>query len=222
MPNALAPQPKNALARQTDSIPGLLSAASEYPQYGALVDYLSGLRMMPPISYDGGMGSTGEFVKNSIFGNELPKTGVVKLNYSAGPDTVVHELTHAADSQITNEYYRLTQKQRQTNLTPIEQQFMAGYERLKFNPNLAHIDPNKYPRSAFATRLAPQWAEKNKDYRASENELSGWGMGATVNSEKSRQYAAPQHLDPTMATEFSILLDMATRLQKTQPVTDKR
>jgi hypothetical protein len=45
-------------------------------------------------------------------------------------------------------------------------------------------------------------------------------MGSTVN--RNADSPAPLHIDPSYATEFSILLDMARKLQKSQPVTDKR
>jgi hypothetical protein len=214
--NALAPKPKNALTRQADPMQSLLRQSAEYPQYGELVDYLSARRMMPPISFEGLSG--GSFAQNTVFGNTLPKTGVVKVGYHAGPDTVVHELTHAADDQLSSQYYDLKNKR---NLTPLEQQFLQAYEKLAYNSRTRDIN-EKLPRVNLADKLDPQWASKQGDYRSTSVELPAWGMGAAVDPSSSRRYAAPLHLDPTMATEFSILLDMARKLQKSQPVTDKR
>jgi len=217
--NALAPRPQNALTRQADPMQALLRQSAEYPQYGELVDYLSARRMMPPIQQQYGV--RGEFARNSVFGNELPKTGVVTVGYSASPSTLIHELTHAADYSIDRQYSELNRKR---DLTPLEAQFKQAYEKLVYNPALrldkGEID--KYPRSALAKRLNPKWAQEEKNYRATEKELPAWGMGATIDPSKSQEYSAPLHLDPTLATEFSMLLDMARKLQKSQPVTDKR
>ena len=214
--NALAPKARNAMVSQADPLQTLLRDAAATPQYGELVDYLSARRMMPPIALDGGNG--GSFERNSAFGSSLPKTGVVKIGRFADPGTVVHELTHAADNQISAQYYELKNKR---DLTPLEQQFMQAYEKLAYNSFTQ--DPNQaLPRKILAEKLNPAWAKQENDYRATNAELPAWGMGASVSPYKSREYSAPQHLDPTMATEFSILLDMARNLQKSQPVTDKR
>ena len=213
--NALAPRPRNAFVREPDPMQTLLRESAEYPQYGELVDYLSARRMMPPISFKAGGG--GVFERNAFFGNELPKTGVVKVGRFVGPSTVVHELTHAADNQITSQYYDL--KNKRGDLTPQERQFMQAYEKLVYD----QFGRDKaFPRENLAQKLNPEWAKKQGDYRATSTELPAWGMGSVVDPSNSREYSAPLHLDPTMATEFSILLDMARKLQKSQPVIDKR
>ena len=214
--NALAPKPKNAMVRQADPLQSLLRETAEYPQYGELVGYLSSRRMMPPISIGKTGGASGVFESNSIFGSELPKTGVVKVGYGAGPSTVVHELTHAADTQISSQYYEL--KNKRGDLTPEERQFMRAFEKLAYDP-FGRGD-KALPRRTLAEKLDPAWAKKHSDYRATNRELPAWGMGATVTPDDA--YGRPLHLDPTMASEFSILLDMANRLQKSKPVTDKR
>jgi hypothetical protein len=66
----------------------------------------------------------------------------------------------------------------------------------------------------LADKLAPEWSKENSDYRSASNELSAYGMGSTVPRRSNR---APLHVDPTMATEFSILLDLAQRAQKAKP-----
>ena len=195
-----------------DPLQALLRQSAEYPQYGELVDYLSARRMMPPISMGGTGGANAVFESNSIFGNSLPKTGAIKVGYNVGPSTVVHEITHAADKQISSQYYELLNKR--GDLTPLEKQFMQVYEKLSYD----RFGRDKaFPRKTLAEKLNPEWAKNQNDYRATNVELPAWAMGATVNPSDSREYNAPLHLDPTLATEFSILLDIANRLQKTRP-----
>lgn len=190
------------------------------PQYGELVDYLSSRRMMPPIKYEyirpgtGGTFAYPGFLSNPM---NLPETGVVTVAPGADPSTVVHELTHAADRQISEQYHRLQYKK---SLSPQEKQFMSAFEKLSWNSNEPTNDPKKQPRKQLANLLSPEWVDKNS-YRAGHSELPAWGMGSVVGG-RDTEYKPPLHLDPTMATEFSILMDMATRLQKSYPVTDKR
>ena len=207
--NALAPKPKNALVlREPDRMQALLKEAAESPEYGALVDYLSARRMMPPIQIEGFDG--GAFHRNSFFGNKLPRTGVITVGYRSDPSTVVHELTHAADSQLDSQYYEVKEKAVRGKITPAEQQFAQAYEKLAYDRFNRSKD---LPRLEMAKRLGAEWAKKESDYRATNRELPAWGMGGTVTP--NTDYPAPLHLDPTMASEFRILMDLA---RKAQPV----
>ena len=214
--NALAPKPKNAMVRQSDPLQSLLRETAEYPQYGDLVGYLSARRMMPPIEQKYGAG--GKFEKNTFFGSDLPKTGVVTVGYESGPRTLVHELTHAADDQISSQYYELLNKS--GDLTPPERQFMQAFEKLVSSPGKMFGARPSYTQPLTARQIAPEWAAKKSDYRSTGSELAAFGMGSTVTP--NADYPAPLHVDPSYATEFSILLDMASKLQKSRPVTDKR
>jgi hypothetical protein len=121
--NALAPPSRNAL--QADPVQQLLKQASEAPQYGELVDYLSARRAMPPIRQQP-LGVRGSFDYNTSFGDDLPRTGVVTLGFGARPATVVHELTHAAERQIHHQAFDLQRKSRNQKLNNQEKQFLDG------------------------------------------------------------------------------------------------
>lgn len=191
-----------------DPLPALLRQAAEFEAYSALVDYLSARRMMPLIQQRPMGDVSGSFETNSFFGNDLPKTGVVNVGLRAGPSTVVHELTHAADSQLDAQYAEL--KRKRGGLTQSEKQFMQAYEKLAYD----RFSRDKgLPRRALAEKLDPSWAKKEGEYRATNRELAAWGMGSTV--EPDRFFNQPLHLDPTLATEFRILMDLA---RKAQPV----
>lgn len=210
--NALASRPTNALARQTDPLQSLLIEAAQAPQYGELVDYLSARRMMPPIVQKP-LGAVGEFETPGLYGPEVPKTGVVSLSYRAQPQTAVHELTHAAQRQVEQQYYELERKSRDQQLTPQEQQFVKAYEKLLYTTGRMFGAKPESTQSLTAKRIAPEWAKSKSDYRATGSELAAFGMGSTV--APNLGYPAPLHVDPSYATEFSILLDLA---RKAQPV----
>jgi hypothetical protein len=202
--NALAPKSTNALA--ADYLQTLLQQSAQSPQYQELSGYLASRGMMPKFVQEPLTGR-GKFEYIAGFSKDLPTEGVVSLDYYATPATSVHELTHASERQIHNQAFKLRQKSFKEKLSPLEQQFMGAYSKLMLDPsNLA-----ANPRFELAQRIAPEWAAKKRDYRSSEKELSGFGMGSTV--APNTHYPAPPHIDPTMATEFSILLDLAAKLQ---------
>jgi hypothetical protein len=203
-PNALAPKPLNQLGK-------LLAETAKYPQYGEMVDYLTQREMMPPINQVYlSSGTNGRFRQNVWDSTHLPKTGLIEVKYGAGPSTVLHELAHATDEQVSRDYRKL--KLLGLNFTPEEKRFMTAYEKLSYNPKAYRNDPAKYPRRHLANKLSPEWAKEESDYRSRDNELAGWGMGSTV--QRDTEYNPPLHLDPTMATELLILTDLARRVSK--------
>ena len=209
--NKLAPPSKNALANRTQRL--LRQTAEAGPQYGELVDYLSARRMMPPIELEGL--HEGAFHSNSFFGNKLPRTGVVTVGYASGPSTVVHELTHAADSQLDAQYYEVKEKAIRGKITLAEQKFLQAYEKLARTPVSFSNRQGALPRLDMAKQLDAEWAKKKSDYRATNRELAAWGMESAMTPKSD--YPAPLHLDPTLATEFRILLDLARRAQPVIP-----
>jgi hypothetical protein len=210
MANALAPKAKNALVQ--DPLQDLLTKTAAYPQYGELVNFLTSRRLLPEIKQEFLGTHMGEFnYANPVFGERnFPAAGRLSLNYNAQPSTVVHELTHAADRQMRELYFEISDKARRGKLDPLEKQFLDGYKKLSFGGG----------REKWAAQLAPEWAKEKIDYRASQPELAGYGMASTI--RPNTHNPAPMHVDPTMGTEFSILLDLAQRAQNTKPVTDKR
>jgi hypothetical protein len=179
---------------------------------------------MPPVSFNFlPSGSTGEFVQKGVFSNtDTPRTGKVALTdqfLRRGNDptnaipTLTHELTHASQKAMVSQSLSKDAEDKQT-----KQQFLDAYSKLNY-------DPNKRGRSAFAAsdlsnKLNPTWTEQNERYRASSNELPAWAMGDVANRNplyRYDDYGAPTHLNPTLATERQILLDLATRDARANP-----
>jgi len=222
--NALAPKPANALVQRQSPLDELLTASAKYPQYQDLIGYLHSLRKMPHVNVkDIGDESRGVFRTNNIFGNSLPDVGIIDVGYYSKPATLVHELTHAADRQLENQYYNLKfAKTKPDKLSPQEEQFVNAYEKLANNMDVRYNSPKRYPRKTLANHLSPQWAKENESYRANQAELPAWGMASTIEPNRTQEYSAPRHLDPTLATEFTILMDMANRLQRSYTMPDMR
>ena len=167
---------------------------SEHPLYLALRDYLMQRRSLPPVKMEAlGPATAGEFAR----GKDLPSTGQISLNYGAEAGTLAHELTHATDQAITRQFYEGVQDRR-LNVP----QFEDAYRKLRFRGGPQEL----------AKRLAPAFLEQNKDYRATNSELPAFGVGDTL-APGWYSLKAPAHLNPTMATETAILLELAQRAQ---------
>jgi len=199
--NRLAPKNHNAL---------LIDAAQSQPEYREISGFLG--KRIPAANY-GYLpeGVFGRFMKNSPFGNELPPEGQIEINSafldsnrgpSAAMPTLTHEMVHAAQGPMTDMYYA----HNRGSQTPEMQQFIDAYNRLEFSPYQAGMAA--YPRSAMSAKLGGlDWHNKNAKYRTSETELPAQAIGNAMRSDSR----GPLHLDPTLATEYRILLDLATR-----------
>ena len=219
--NALAPKNVNvlkSLAEHPNPIQYLMQLASERPEYAALTQYLTSRNAMPPISFGYLPSSTtGQFVQQGVFsGGNVPVTGKVTLsdvflrngyNPTNAIPTLTHEMTHAAQKEMIGQKLQKNVEDPQT-----KQQFLDAYAKLSY-------DINNHGRSAFApkvlaNKLNSAWTDKNEGYRASSGESPAWAMGAMSNLNPLIDYDSyntPAHLNPTLATEYQILLDLATR-----------
>lgn len=217
-------EPPKSLAESKNPIQYLMQLASERPEYKALAEYLQSTNSMPPVSFNFlPSGATGEFVQKGLFSNtDTPRTGKVALTdqfLRRGNDptnaipTLTHELTHASQKAMISQSLRKDAEDQQS-----KQQFLDAYAKLNY-------DPSKRGRSAFAAnalanKLDPEWTARNEGYRAASNELPAWAVGDVSNRNPRYMYDdynAPAHLNPTLATERQILLDLATRDAKANP-----
>lgn len=148
-------------------------------------NYLPNLSIAP--SYDGSQGSY----------NILNRS--VSLNPSTGKNeqAATHEFTHALDTAMLFLAQDWNKPQSEKMLfglfsdpaTSSQKQFATAYDKLK--PSTSNL-PNK----------------PTDPYRAGNMEMRAHGVGEMINKGN---YPANQHIDPTMATEFDILMDLLRR-----------
>ena len=207
--NKLAPNSVNALT----------TAARNYPEYLELLKFL-GVNQ-PPIRFTPlGEETSGEYDRAARYGN----TGEIRMNSNSLRDirpytsesnarTLIHETTHATDRQLNNLYF----KYKDRPPTPEIAQFVDGYKKLRWNAENPNARVQMPPSEAFAQRLDPKWAEENKRYRATAPELYGHAVGNVAQTPGGKPYSefeVPLHLNPSLATEHFILLDLANRAQQ--------
>ena len=186
--------------------------ARQKPQYEQLMEYLSLRRSVPPqkMGYLGR--DQGLYERNGPFSSELPRTGVITIDRATGDaNTLVHELTHAAAAQLTSQYsespwsfLNFRKKANPTQFTDAFDKIMLG----EYGKEMAPV--------AQAATFNPAWVAANRDYRSTAGELLGFAMGNSepIGVERNPASTVPKHLDATLATQFMILLDLATREEK--------
>ena len=124
----------------------------------------------------------------------------LQLDPASGKDesTAAHEYTHALDI--------LMMFKNQDWGKPRNRQFLWGLfnsqpteEQKKFSEAYQKLQP-------YTSKL-PNKPNPN-EYRGSNSEMRAWGVSEQV---KKGVNAAEKHIDPTMATEFDILMDLLQR-----------
>lgn len=162
-----------------------------------IFQYLNSRKAMPTVEQL-------PWMEEGLSGRYVRDDNHIQLNSQADIGTMTHEFGHAADHAMRKQY---SDRRLKYNYPVEPTQFTDAYRKLVLG------DPweRTRPRQDMANKLDPVWTEKNKDYRSQGSELLGWAMGSTANNYQGRAYNPPAHLNPTLATEFSILMDLAQR-----------
>lgn len=134
------------------------------------------------------------------YGNFKSSKNEINLNRRMYPEdlppTLTHEMTHALDKHMGNDYYEINKRYLKLMGQPKEEvQFREGHEKLVPRDTKFEKDPNR-------------------QYRFSNGELRAFGVerGAFPNN-KDLNPVTP-HLDFTMATEAAVLRDLYLRMLK--------
>jgi hypothetical protein len=200
--NALAPEPVNSLYNPSD-LYNWLQAQESLPAWDT-----SGRSANP--------GASGSYNANTHVVIARPPED----KYAR--DTLTHEMTHAAQLVMSRAASILRDRQWQgEKLTPQEQQYLDGYLRLmgSLPGRMAQYNRREEDAAQAGIRAGANalglWRYANdpryQAYRGKVTELQAFGTGKSTYAETgTRDW--PNHLDPTFATEFTILQDLYNRL----------
>lgn len=171
--------------------------------YQAMLHYLRQRNAVPQLQTGyRADGTAGSFEYNTAFGNDLPKEGIVFINEGRSDRTVEgirRTLAHATDRQLSEQYFAIPQSDRGAD------KFSSAFQKLVLDSAGGRSSRNRY----VGQLAGDAWAKANQDYRASSSELAGFCAAST--EQQNRDNPAPRHVDPTMATEPAILLELASR-----------
>lgn len=167
---------------------------------------------------------------HGLFSSELnrvvaPDAALVRDQYprDATMATLAHEMTHAVQNNLLrNTAIAIQQKkQKGEKLTDQEQQYLRASEQIFSDQfgNIGNFDSRKYRKDAESYQnmakefySSPYGRKEFENYRRSPTEAQAFGVGnMSYKSDLSRPGQNP-HFDPSMATEFDILLSMYQNL----------
>lgn len=162
-----------------------------------LYEYLLSRQKLPKIN-------TAGYMREDVRGAWKPDNNQIWLQPWAGNSTLTHEVAHAADTELERQYF---DRKTSWSKPDVPTYFTDAFAKLK---GATAANNFQSPREALAEKMAPEWFKKHASYRATNNELGGWAAGRQAGSSNV-EYETPNHLDSTLATELSILLDLARR-----------
>jgi hypothetical protein len=137
--------------------------------------------------------------------------------------TLAHEMTHAVQNNLLrNTAYTLQQKKQQgKELTEQENQYLRAAEQIFVDQfgNIGNFNSAKdrQDRESYRNMTKDMYVSEtgNKDfdiYRKSPTEAQAFGVGNMSFPSNLRRTGVNPHFDPSMTTEFDILLSMFEKL----------
>lgn len=203
-----------------DPVVDLMKKAGEIPEYQQMMNYLMARRAVPEMKTQ----YLGESVGGLFqFGGDLQSRGRIKVGEGQPVDTLVHEVTHAAERQIVKQYHE-DKYPGDILFRRGKSQFTDAYEKLSYNPDLNREDPAKVPAKQLMNLINKDWTKKAENYRSTVSEATAFAVENVTNPKLDplSYTRAPAHIDSTLATEFLILLDLAKRGMKDRPQSQGR
>jgi hypothetical protein len=186
----------NKMFAEGGEVKEMQDAARKGEAYQALEKYLKSRDEMPSIKTSDRMPDDmyGMFTSDNLgigsgtvkISNKTPKAALASV--------LTHEVTHAADRQMT-------QQAIEQGMFGKSNQYTEAYKKL--------VGPESRNRTELARTLKPEWADDNRYYRSSPKEIAAHGVGAFAGP--NLQTRAPRHVDATAATELMVLMDLAQR-----------
>lgn len=184
------------MASPDKSLPALMKEASGIPEYQQMLNYLAVRKATPTITEEPNLSFAGVFRPGVSF--RAP--GAIGIRPRETVETLVHELTHAADIQMLSQYMEESGRTTPSAAGDFKStQFTKAYDKLDTTPLLK--------------LMQPEWTERASNYRATRPESRAFAVENMIspNVKPDSITRAPGHADATLATEFMILLELAQR-----------
>ena len=156
-------------------------------------EYLIANNAMPTVENDPKIGYEGSY---------NPGRNTIRLHPRTGQETVTHELTHAVQQALLKQF-----------LNSSDSQFKEMWKR---STSVGGGPKSTVERIAPGTIAAMQSKNDWGRYRTTDDELQAFGVELAAHNYPTAA-RMPQHVDPTIATEFMLLVDIALKSLKTDP-----
>jgi hypothetical protein len=191
--------------------------------YQELEKYLESRGETPSVQIGGYMpgGTNGIFTSDNL----NIGSGTIKISKDTAkelvPSVLAHEMTHAVQNNLLQDTaWRIQKKIEQgEKVSDQERQFLRASEQIFANSfaRMGNYDSAQHRKDlkAYKDQVRSQYTGTDKEYgsyRTSPGEAQAFGVGNMATSRLSIGNQVNPHLDPSMATEFDILLSMYQKL----------
>jgi hypothetical protein len=160
---------------------------------------------------------------NRLVAPDATLAGRDKFSQEYTLGTLAHEMTHAVQNNLLMNTAQVIQEKKQSGqpLTDQEKQYLRASEQIfaKQYGNIGNLDTSKlkkdvksYQNFAEGMYSSPSGNAEYESYRRSPTEAQAYGVGNMAYQSRFRTSGANPHFEPSMATEFDILLSMYQNL----------
>ena len=160
---------------------------------------------------------------NRVVAPDASLVGKDQYPVDATMATLTHEMTHAVQNNLLENTAIEIQKKKQqgTKLTDQEQQYLRAAEQIfarqygnigSYNSANLRADTKSYKEMTKDMFSSPTGNKDFESYRKSPDEAQAFGVGNMSRKSDLRRPGQNPHFDPSMATEFDILLSMYQNL----------
>lgn len=193
----------------------ILEAARSYPQTREIEAYLENRGVSPSVAE--------EYIREGVAGtftgsaDNWAMPGAIRLKPMASANTQIHELVHAAQRELSRQRY----------YTQEPNQFTQAYDKLVQDGRPLFSRPRNKSTDKIqelADILYPDMYKEEGGYRSSSKEIQAFAVGNTLVPSRNVNALIKEgtHLEPTITTEFMMLLDLAAKesrgRRKTTPI----
>ena len=193
----------------------LLDNASDNSDFKTLYSFLKDKDSLPNMKVDSSLDSRGQFT----YGEGEPAEGSITVWGSSKGfvSTLIHEMTHAADRQMIKLSSDIEESIRKgEKVSKEEKQFLSNWKKSFGVRSIGEGGGEAVGLKSLMKSIAdPKWLSENQDYRTTRAEAIAHGVG-NVNKKSSEIYNLQSHMDPSIATEFMILLNQAKGIKRKQ------
>jgi hypothetical protein len=148
---------------------------------------------------------------------------------AADQDIVAHEMVHGVQNNLLiNAATKIQNKKwERQEITPQEAKFLEAMQKIygeSFGRVGQQSDKAKQLARSVRERQLKDLYYKDKDpkkgdsydsYRTSRKELEAWGVESMLNKGTDKEQRTVQHLNPTMAQEFDLLMSLYNQIPET-------
>lgn len=181
------------MASESNGVIDIVQQAGQIPEYRRMADYVRRTAKVQPTN------RVAKFDRIGTVGMFDPGANEIVYDPSADVGTVIHETAHAVDFYMAQQYL-------QGKMSPDTK---ATYEKLKYDPS--GPDGKRFRSDQVLQAISKPTYNYEQRYRVDPGEALAFSVQKALTPQSKAIWPIANHIDHTLATEFMILLDKATK-----------